>query len=248
MVHVLDVDPDLARAFDEAAARQARERLVARVEAVPAGRRSGRWGPADPAGHLGLLLVEGLMLREIAVGRSRCAELLGPPDLLQPWGYDSGISMPVDSRVEWEIFRDSRVAVLDAAFVRRAAAWPTVLAALAGRGVRRAKSLALHQAIGHMHRVDERLLLLFWHLAERWGRVGRDGVIVDLPLTHDLLGRLVGAQRPSVTTALGHLRRRGLIDRRPDRSWVLKREAARQVESKTGSDAGGVALVGAVAH
>lgn len=243
LVHVIDVDPDLGRDLDAASERAAREQLVARVEPVPAGRREGTWGPPDPRGHIGLLLVAGLMLREVAIGRTRSTELLGAPDLLQPWGYDGGVNLPFDSHVSWEILSESRVAVLDAAFTRRASAWPTVMAALAARGVRRAKQLAVHQAIAHLHRVDERLLLLFWHLAERWGRVTRDGVVVDLPLTHDLLARLVGAQRPSVTTALGDLRRRGAIDRRPNRTWVLRREAAGTVEAKAGSEPSGPATV-----
>jgi len=64
----------------------------------------------------------------------------------------------------------------------------------------------------------------FWHLAERWGRVGRDGVTITLPLTHELLAKLVGAARPSVTTALGDLAARGLLTRDQD-SWRLSHES-----------------------
>jgi hypothetical protein len=72
--------------------------------------------------------------------------------------------------------------------------------------------------------VDRRLLALFWHLAERWGRVVSDGVLVPLTLSHRLLGQLVGARRPTVSTALADLAREDQIQRRPDGTWLLKGE------------------------
>jgi CRP/FNR family transcriptional regulator, cyclic AMP receptor protein len=64
--------------------------------------------------------------------------------------------------------------------------------------------------------VEARLLVQFWQLAERWGHVDRDGIAVSSPLTHELLATLVGAARPSVTTALGRLAERGLLLRSGD--------------------------------
>ena len=95
---------------------------------------------------------------------------------------------------------------------------------LVGRAVQRSFELATKQATSHLTRVDARLELLFWGLADRWGRVGPDGVVLELPLTHQVLGRLVGAQRPSVTTALSDLARRGILERRGDGAWVLHGE------------------------
>jgi hypothetical protein len=66
------------------------------------------------------------------------------------------------------------------------------------------------------------LKALFWHLAERWGRVSGDGVIVPLALTHRILGQLVGARRPTVSTALSELAEREELTRRPDGSWLLR--------------------------
>ena len=77
----------------------------------------------------------------------------------------------------------------------------------------------------HLPRAYARLLILFWLLAERWGRVARDGVHVTLPLTHEVLAMLVGAHRPTVTIALQRLTRAGLLTReRPDR-WLLTNRA-----------------------
>jgi CRP-like cAMP-binding protein len=98
------------------------------------------------------------------------------------------------------------------------------------RAVGRTRRLAFQQAIGHLTRVDTRLLLLLWHLADRWGHVDRDGVLLPLRLTHQTLGRLVGARRPSVTTALNQLAAQDLIRRRADGSWLLLGDALDDLE------------------
>jgi CRP-like cAMP-binding protein len=76
-------------------------------------------------------------------------------------------------------------------------------------------------AIVQQPRVDQRLHWLFWHLADRWGRTSPEGVRVELPLTHSLLGELVAARRPSVTTALSKLAAEGKVERE-GRSWLLR--------------------------
>ena len=82
-----------------------------------------------------------------------------------------------------------------------------VNAALIDRLNDRAQRLAVMQAICQLNRVDRRLLSLFWHLAERWGRMTPDGVVVPLTLSHRMLGQLVGALRPTVSSALIRSRR-----------------------------------------
>jgi hypothetical protein len=58
-------------------------------------------------------------------------------------------------------------------------------------------------------------------LAERWGRVTPDGVLLPLTLSHRMLGQLIGARRPTVSTALGALTRAGEVSRRMDGGWLL---------------------------
>ena len=53
--------------------------------------------------------------------------------------------------------------------------------------------------------------MLFWHLAHRWGHVRSDGIVVRSVWTHTVLADLVSARRPTVSTALAELARRGLI-------------------------------------
>jgi CRP-like cAMP-binding protein len=102
------------------------------------------------------------------------------------------------------------------------AQWPEIFAALMDRAARRAERLVVTQAIAHLTRVDDRLLALLWLLAERWGRVVPGGVLVSLRLPHRTLAGMVGARRPSVTTALGQLMARGAIERRSDGAWILR--------------------------
>jgi len=52
-------------------------------------------------------------------------------------------------------------------------------------------------------------MILFWHLADRWGRVTPDGVLVELELTHGLLSRLTSLRRPTVSATLKELRETG---------------------------------------
>jgi bacterioferritin len=83
--------------------------------------------------------------------------------------------------------------------------------------------LATTQAISQLTRVDRRLSALFWHLAERWGRVGGDGVVIPLALTHRILGQLVGrAEADRLHALCPSSRSANELVRRPDGSWLLR--------------------------
>jgi CRP-like cAMP-binding protein len=81
-------------------------------------------------------------------------------------------------------------------------------------------NLNVQRAIAAQPRLEVRLALLLWHLAGRWGKVERGGVRLPLPLTHQLLGQLVGAERPSVSHALARLAHNGLVTGHGD-EWHL---------------------------
>ncbi len=78
----------------------------------------------------------------------------------------------------------------------------------------------MQRAIAAQPRLEVRLALILWHLAARWGKVERGGIRLPLPLTHQLLGRLVGAERPSVSHALARLAQTGLVTGHGD-EWHL---------------------------
>jgi CRP-like cAMP-binding protein len=84
----------------------------------------------------------------------------------------------------------------------------------------RSRRLASLLTITQQHRLDDRIQLLFWQLADRYGRVGPEGVRLDLRLTHELIGHLVGAHRPSVSVALARLQDAGVLRLEAGR-WVL---------------------------
>jgi CRP-like cAMP-binding protein len=69
----------------------------------------------------------------------------------------------------------------------------------------------VQRAIAAQPRLEVRLALLLWHLAARWGKVEPGGLRLTLPLTHQLLGRLISAERPSVSHALARLAQAGLV-------------------------------------
>ncbi len=222
-MHVLEDDPDLGAALSEPERALATQHLVAAELRLPA----GEWKPAHPLGgapgDLGFLVLDGVLVRETLVGRHITDELLGEGDLLRPWDHVDDGGAPISITHTWRIFEPTRMAVLDARFGAIAGRFPTVTACLVARTLRRSRLLALMLAVSAMPRLDERLLTLMWALADRWGRVGPDGTIVPLPLTHATLARLVGAQRPSVTSALKSLEDRGFLARAPDTTgWVLR--------------------------
>lgn len=124
------------------------------------------------------------------------------------------------------------------------APWPSTNAQLIARVARRARHLALIQAVTHEPRTHARLLVLFWLLAERWGTVTRGGIRVALPMTHELLAMLIGARRPSVTLALKRLRTAELLVRERQDCWMITN---RGVEAIRDSDNPAWALMGAQA-
>ena len=100
-------------------------------------------------------------------------------------------------------------------------AYRQALTALLERAVRRTHRMSIHEALLQLSPVETRLLVLFWHLAERWGRVTPAGIALRLRLSHALLGQLVGCRRASVTTALQHVYASGALVRRGDGTWLL---------------------------
>lgn len=225
-VRVLEVDRDLARALPPEAVHAARRHLVAQTVTLAPGEWDDELHLPQDAGVLGMLMLEGLITREIAVGTTGCVELLGATDVLRPWDEDADGGL-VGHDVVWSALLPTRMALLDTRFTRVAGHWPELVDALLQRSLQRSRSLALHFAISHLTRVEDRLALLFWHLADRWGRVSPEGTVLPLRLTHHMLAGLVGAQRPSVTTALGQLRRAGLIERRKDGCWTIHGDPSR---------------------
>ena len=238
-VRILECDPDLAEDLSDDQGRRARDVLVARSVYVGTGEWKIGLDDFEPSGNLGLLVVDGLLAREVKVGAHACAELLGPGDVLQPWlriGPDDSVA----TDVVWDVLAPMVAAVLDRELVRRVAPWPEIAAAVARRLGRRTHWLAFQLAVCALRRLDDRLLLVLWHLADRWGRVTSEGVRLDLRLTHDTLAAAVGARRPSVSVALKRLIELGRVESRPGSRWVLHGRPPAELESMHRVTSGGV--------
>jgi CRP-like cAMP-binding protein len=211
--HVLSLDPALAGGLEgERLARAVQECIAAEVVVGV-----GAWEPqraegAAVRGGIGLLLIEGLVTRRVGGDGRYGLELLGPGDLLRPWRHD-GEDMTLPLQSDFRVLERTRVALLDLHFAARVARYPELVGAFVGRAVERSRTLAVSMAIAHYPRIDRRLLLLLWHLADRWGRVTPEGIRIPLGLTHATLADLVASRRPSVTTALSLLEREGLLTR-----------------------------------
>jgi CRP-like cAMP-binding protein len=220
--HVLIDDPDLSGALEGRRLRTAQRDLIAATMIA----YEGAWEPEHDAeavrGGIGLLLLEGLVVRRVGRTGRFGAELLGPGDLMRPWQHDGeDATLPFDT--SFRVMEQTRLALLDLRFAARAAPYPEVTGALVGRAMQRSRILVVNMAIAHHPRVDRRLLMLMWHLADRWGRVTPDGIRIPLRLTHQLLADLVASRRPSVTTGLQHLAREGNLSRAGD-AWMLHGE------------------------
>ncbi|MCP9488402.1 MAG: helix-turn-helix domain-containing protein [Solirubrobacteraceae bacterium MAG38_C4-C5] len=237
-VPLLEAAPDLGGSLDDNGRGTAR---LVRVRVLRVG--VGAWDPRSlslESAPLGLLVVDGALVRTTELGGRRAVELVSDGDLLWPWDDDSlgqrapgrgaasaaaangDLEPPGPAAAAWSVLAPLRVALLDARVAALAGRMPAFAGELVARGARRARALSAQLALSQVPRVDARLHGFLWHLAEHHGRVRPDGVLLPLPLTHELLAGLVGARRPSVTTALGQLSRRGAVSRVPE-GWLLGR-------------------------
>ena len=107
-VRVADAFPDLLAELGPEDQRLVRQYAVATLETVPA----GLWHPRrelepDP-GRLGLLVLEGLLTRDVVLGETLATELVGRGDILRPADHD-GQDAPVPFDVVWHVLEPTRV-------------------------------------------------------------------------------------------------------------------------------------------
>jgi CRP/FNR family transcriptional regulator, cyclic AMP receptor protein len=219
-VAVLRADPELAGRLDDRRRADAQRLSVAMVLR----RAVGAWDVTRDAAYgadgLGLLVLRGVLVRRVGLEGRFGAEVLSVGDLLQPAAHDGEeATLPFDAT--WQVLSSLRLAVLDLAWLARMAPFPEVAAEITRRVIVRSRRLGSMLAITQHHRLEDRLRLLFWDLADRYGRVGPDGVRLELDLTHELIGQLVAAHRPSVSVALARLEHSGYL-RRDGRTWLIR--------------------------
>lgn len=213
-IHLLQVDEHLAAAIPKEDRALAAHNLVVPAMRLEPGRAVRLEN--DP-GRGGMLLVDGFMTRDVEYAGQRSRELLGTGDLLRPWDLERDYHPPF-SDAGFTVMEPTTLALLDDHFLRFGARWPMLVDELLQRATQRSRWLAIRLAIGGLTRIDERVLLFLWHAAGRWGQVTPDGIALRFCLTHEAIGELIGAERPSVTTAVSRLRREGRLICRRERA------------------------------
>lgn len=216
---LLEEDPDLVDYLDPQLRAAARRRVVAPVH----GLRRGPWEPCQECvapDVMGLLMLEGLLVRRVEIEGRRAAELVGAGDFICPRHERQAVDSTLPALVTWVVLEPVRAALIDPSVQASLRALPGVLNELFGRAVKRAGAVTSQRASTRLPKLDTRLQWLLWQLADRWGRRSADGVRLPLPLTHELLSDLACANRSAVSRALGRLCDAGLISK-PNGCWTL---------------------------
>ncbi|MBV9335452.1 MAG: Crp/Fnr family transcriptional regulator [Solirubrobacterales bacterium] len=165
----------------------------------------------------GAAVLEGLVMNSMRIGEQAGIHLLGPGDLLVPRSdllpdWLAGFESRSAGSVRLGLFGNELLAA--------AYRWPRVLQGLYACVGDQMQRLTAQLVICQLPRVDDRVLAMLWLLSESWGHVTPSGIRLPLTLTHETLGALVGAARPTVTLALGKLADDGAIVHQ-DSGWLL---------------------------
>jgi CRP-like cAMP-binding protein len=221
-VRLLDHLPELAADLtNEQAAIACRALTVPAIE-LNDGRCALRVCEADPrvTGTLfGLIVIDGLLVREVNLGHRTATSLYGPGDAFD-LRADEQCPLKVTAIIRCP--HAATVAIFDDQVLAAMRRWPRMMARFFALMMRQLDRAGTNTAIAQLERVEDRLLGLFWQIADRWGRRSLDGILVDQPLTHEAIGHLIGARRPTVSLGLRALADEHLLQRRPDGIWVLE--------------------------
>lgn len=165
----------------------------------------------------GATVFDGLVMSSLRVGEQTGIHLLGPGDLLVPRNelWPSWLA-ELDFRTATPV----RLGLLGNDLLAAVYRWPRVLRGLYGSMGDQLQRLTVQLVICQLPRVEDRITAMLWLLADSWGHVTPGGVRVPLALTHETLGALVGARRPTVTLALRKLTDDGALVPQ-DHGWLL---------------------------
>ena len=223
---LLEIEPDLGADLPREVRARARKLTVAPAVDLPPGPvdlSSLIDVPSRRGAVFAFMVADGVLIRDVMLGGRVATQLLGPGDIVDLREAGDVGTLPSDMRLT--AAQGVRIALLDDRFLAAIRRWPWMAGRLVGRVGRQVHRGAIQQAISQLSRVELRLLALMWHLADRFGTVTGKGVVIRLDLTHEALGRLAGAARPTVTLALKELAADGHLVRRADGSWLLARES-----------------------
>lgn len=215
LVRLFEVDPDLGRCLTPEEHHSV-DSLVVPARTVPDNHVEVSTLLVE-ANAFGALVLEGMLIRHVRIGDRPSLRLLGSGDVFFIGGEPS-TGLLAESRCSADA--GTRIALLGKNILIAAHRAPRILQGLLARIAEQAERDAAHLAISQLPRVEHRLMAIMWLLAEKWGYVTPAGTVLPLSLTHETLGGLIGARRPTVSLALGELAERGQL-RRGDRGWLI---------------------------
>lgn len=214
-VSLADIDPDLLRDLTESERAEA-TRVLLPVRDVP-DRAFELAELLGNSGAFGAVVLEGMLQHHMRIGEQPGLRVLGPGEIVGAGAAPRPMMLAASA---WRAAGGTRLALLTEDFLFAIRRWPGLFASLQSRVAEQTERLTTQLAICQLPRVEDRLLAMLWLLAESWGRVTSAGTTLPLSLTHEALGALIGARRPTVTLALGELAERGAVVHQ-DRGWLL---------------------------
>ncbi|MBV8954379.1 MAG: Crp/Fnr family transcriptional regulator [Solirubrobacterales bacterium] len=227
---LLDVEPDLVR-FLPAHERASLEQLEVPVVTVPE-----RTLELDEflreRDAFAAIVSQGMLLHSLQIGSQPALRLLGPGEVV---AVRDGAQSTLYASCVWRAAGASKLALLGGDVLLAMRQAPRLAIELQVRAAEQTERLATQMTICQLPRVEDRVLAVLWLLAESWGRVTPTGTILPLALTHEILGALVGARRPTVTLAVGELAERGAVIHQ-DRGWLLLEHPAAPNPASASSD------------
>ena len=104
---LLELDPDLGLLLTDAGrVEAARHELRVAVHTLDPGPwDADKLASASP-GHLGILVLDGVLAREVLVSDTVSTELLGPGDVIRPWRLHDGSTL-LRHQVRWSVLARS---------------------------------------------------------------------------------------------------------------------------------------------
>ena len=220
-VRLLHALPDWQRAVPAEELSLASRALVARKVTVCDGVFDPMTAAAPPAGARLAIVIGGVLFRNTSLHGRVVTEVVGEGDVIDV--VDEIEPSMLAATTEYVVHRPATIALLGDRFRAATRRWPVFSDLVGEQLARQRRRTSAHLAILQLPRVEDRIAAMFTLVADRWGRVGGDGVRLDLPLTHEVIGHIVGARRPTVTLALAALAASGEVVRRADGSWLLHR-------------------------
>lgn len=238
---LLDLDPDLGHGIERHEWESARRATRANLAQIDPGEWRLPIDAADAGNIVGLIVDNGLISRETALSDHVVFELLAPGDVLM-LPASAPDDLVVGDAVCLTALSRARLTVLGRQFIDAAVRWPVLLTNLHRRLEAQRRRLAVQGLATHLPRAEDRVLLTLWLLANRCGRVTPEGIVLPLFLSHEVLGRLAAARRPTVTLALRALETDNLVERSSSGHLTLTRHAHQRVHQLTAGSNGALPI------